>query len=59
PAQKVWAQDTWYINPDWTLVAGLAYMNVERDGTNHGILNDQAEKRNQTYNKLLPNVGLK
>ena len=22
PAQKVWTQDTWYINPDWTLVAG-------------------------------------
>jgi len=21
PAQKVWAQDTWYINPDWTLPA--------------------------------------
>ncbi|MGY4637884.1 TonB-dependent receptor [Pseudomonas sp. BIGb0164] len=59
PAQKVWAQDTWYINPDWTLVAGLAYMNVERDGTNHGSLTEQAEKRNQTYNKLLPNVGLK
>lgn len=59
PAQKVWAQDTWYINPDWTLVAGLAYMNVKRDGTNHGSLTEQAEKRNQTYNKLLPNVGLK
>ncbi|WP_460137063.1 TonB-dependent receptor [Pseudomonas sp. S1_E04] len=59
PAQKVWAQDTWYINPDWTLVAGLAYMNVKRDGTNHGSLTEQAEKRNQTYNKLLPNAGLK
>lgn len=59
PAQKVWAQDTWYINPDWTLVAGLSYMNVKRDGTNHGSLTEQAEKRNQTYNKLLPNVGLK
>ena len=59
PAQKVWAQDTWYINPDWTLVAGLAYMNVKREGTNHGSLTEQAEKRNQTYNKLLPNVGLK
>ncbi|OPA92156.1 TonB-dependent receptor [Pseudomonas fluorescens] len=59
PAQKVWAQDTWYINPDWTLVAGLAYMNVKRDGTNHGSLTEQAEKRSQTYNKLLPNVGLK
>ncbi len=59
PAQKVWAQDTWYLNPDWTLVAGLAYMNVKRDGTNHGSLTEQAEKRNQTYNKLLPNVGLK
>ncbi|MBK5476169.1 TonB-dependent receptor [Pseudomonas sp. TH21] len=59
PAQKVWAQDTWYIDPDWTLVAGLAYMNVKRDGTNHGSLTEQAEKRNQTYNKLLPNVGLK
>ncbi|PIB52556.1 TonB-dependent receptor [Pseudomonas sp. 2588-5] len=59
PAQKVWTQDTWYINPDWTLVAGLAYMNVKRDGTNHGSLTEQAEKRNQTYNKLLPNVGLK
>ncbi|WDU60504.1 TonB-dependent receptor [Pseudomonas poae] len=59
PAQKVWAQDTWYINPDWTLVAGLAYMNVKRDGTNNGSLTEQAEKRNQTYNKLLPNVGLK
>jgi len=59
PAQKVWAQDTWYINPDWTFIAGLAYMNVERDGTNHGSLNERPEKRNQTYNKLLPNVGLK
>ena len=59
PAQKVWAQDTWYINPDWTLVAGLAYMNVKRDGTNHGSLTEQAEKRSQTYNKLLPNAGLK
>ena len=59
PAQKVWAQDTWYINPDWTLVAGLVYMNVKRDGTNHGSLTEQAEKRNQTYNKLLPNAGLK
>ncbi|CRM14136.1 Ferric hydroxamate uptake [Pseudomonas sp. 24 E 13] len=59
PAQKVWAQDTWYINPDWTFIAGLAYMNVERDGTNHGSLNEQPEKRNQTYNKLLPNAGLK
>ncbi|MCF5798413.1 TonB-dependent receptor [Pseudomonas sp. PA-1-5A] len=59
PAQKVWAQDTWYINPDWTLIAGLAYMNVEREGTNHGSLNERPEKRNQTYNKLLPNAGLK
>ncbi|CRM10579.1 Ferric hydroxamate uptake [Pseudomonas sp. 37 R 15] len=59
PAQKVWAQDTWYINSDWTFIAGLAYMNVERDGTNHGSLNEQPEKRNQTYNKLLPNAGLK
>ncbi|MGL4273552.1 MAG: TonB-dependent receptor, partial [Pseudomonas paracarnis] len=59
PAQKVWAQDTWYINPDWTFIAGLAYMNVEREGTNHGSLNERPEKRNQTYNKLLPNAGLK
>ncbi|AIB35740.1 MULTISPECIES: TonB-dependent receptor [Pseudomonas] len=59
PAQKVWAQDTWYINSDWTLIAGLAYMNVKRDGTNHGSLTEQPEKRNQTYNKLLPNAGLK
>ncbi|KRP70221.1 TonB-dependent receptor [Pseudomonas paralactis] len=59
PAQKVWAQDTWYINPDWTFIAGLAYMNVERDGTNHGSLTERPEKRSQTYNKLLPNVGLK
>ncbi|WP_300626879.1 TonB-dependent receptor [Pseudomonas sp.] len=59
PAQKVWAQDTWYINSDWTFIAGLAYMNVERDGTNHGSLSEQPEKRNQTYNKLLPNAGLK
>ncbi|AHC34605.1 TonB-dependent receptor [Pseudomonas fluorescens] len=59
PAQKVWAQDTWYFAPDWTLVAGLAYMNVKRDGTNHGSLTEQAEKRNQSYNKLLPNAGLK
>jgi iron complex outermembrane receptor protein len=59
PAQKVWAQDTWYINPDWTLVAGLAYMNVKRDGTNNGSLTEQPEKRHQTYNKLLPNAGLK
>jgi iron complex outermembrane receptor protein len=59
PAQKVWAQDTWYLTPDWTLVAGLAYMNVKRDGTNHGSLTEKAEKRSQTYNKLLPNVGLK
>ncbi|MBD8100169.1 TonB-dependent receptor [Pseudomonas fluorescens] len=59
PAQKVWAQDTWYINSDWTFIAGLAYMNVERDGTNHGSLNEQPEKRDQTYNKLLPNAGLK
>ena len=59
PAQKVWAQDTWYINPDWTLVAGLAYMYVKRDGTNNGSLTEQPEKRHQTYNKLLPNAGLK
>jgi len=59
PAQKVWTQDTWYINPDWTLVAGLAYMNVKRDGTNNGSLTEQPEKRHQTYNKLLPNAGLK
>ncbi|KPA92990.1 MULTISPECIES: TonB-dependent receptor [Pseudomonas] len=59
PAQKVWAQDTWYFTPDWTLVAGLAYMNVKRDGTNHGSLTEQPEKRNQTYTKLLPNAGLK
>ena len=59
PAQKVWAQDSWYINPDWTFIAGLAYMNVEREGTNHGSLNERPEKRNQTYNKLLPNAGLK
>lgn len=59
PAQKVWAQDTWYINPDWTLVAGLAYMNVKRDGTNNGSLTEQPEKRHQTYNKPLPNAGLK
>ncbi|MCF5655563.1 TonB-dependent receptor [Pseudomonas poae] len=59
PAQKVWAQDTWYINPDWTLVAGLAYMNVKRDGTNNGSLTEQPEKRNQSYTKLLPNAGLK
>ncbi|MDP1068915.1 TonB-dependent receptor domain-containing protein, partial [Klebsiella pneumoniae] len=29
------------------------------DGTNHGSLTEQAEKHNQTYNKLLPNVGHK
>ncbi|AMB86909.1 TonB-dependent receptor [Pseudomonas agarici] len=59
PAQKVWAQDTWYFTPDWTLVAGLAYMNVERDGSNHGSLTEKAEKRHQSYYKLLPNAGLK
>ncbi|RMR56936.1 TonB-dependent receptor:TonB-dependent receptor [Pseudomonas syringae pv. actinidiae] len=59
PAQKVWAQDTWYFAPDWTLVGGLAYMNVEREGNNHGSLTERPEKRDQTYNKLLPNVGLK
>lgn len=59
PAQKVWAQDTWYIDSDWTLITGLAYMNVERKGDNHGSLTEQPEKRNKTYNKALPNVGLK
>lgn len=34
-------------------------MNVEREGTNHGSLTERPEKRDQTYNKLLPNVGLK
>ncbi|MGY2289790.1 TonB-dependent receptor family protein [Pseudomonas sp. SDO528_S397] len=59
PAQKVWAQDTWYINPDWTVVAGLAYMNVEREGTNHGSLTEQPGKASKTYNKLLPNASVK
>ena len=59
PAQKIWAQDTWYINPDWTLNAGLSFMHVERKGENHGSLTEAAEKRSQTYNKFLPNVGLK
>src|SRR5476651_1651230 len=59
PAQKVWTQDTWYINSDWTLIAGIAYMNVERDGTNHGSITEQPGKASQTYNKLLPNAGLK
>jgi len=59
PAQKVWTQDTWYLTPDWTLVAGLAYMNVKREGDNHGSITEQAGTRSQTYNKLLPNLGLK
>ncbi|MFH7416940.1 TonB-dependent receptor domain-containing protein, partial [Pseudomonas syringae group genomosp. 7] len=36
-----------------------AYMNVEREGTKHGSLTEPPEKRDQTYNKLLPNVGVK
>lgn len=59
PSQKIWAQDTWYINSDWTLNAGLSFMNVERKGTNHGSLTESPGKRSQTYNKFLPNAGLK
>ncbi|WP_426198557.1 TonB-dependent receptor [Pseudomonas sp. DC3200b2] len=59
PAQKVWAQDTWYLAPDWTLNAGLSFLNVERKGTNHGSLTEAPEKRNKTYDKFLPNAGLK
>ncbi|AXO86694.1 TonB-dependent receptor [Pseudomonas parafulva] len=59
PAQKIWAQDTWYINSDWTLNAGLSFMNVERKGHNHGSLTEAPVDRNQTYNKFLPNAGLK
>ncbi len=59
PAQKVWAQDTWYLTPDWTLIGGLSFMNVERKGHNLGSLTEAEEKREQSYNKFLPNIGIK
>lgn len=59
PAQKVWAQDTWYLNADWTLNAGLAFMNVERKGDNLGSLTELPNTRQQSYNKFLPNLGIK
>lgn len=58
PAHKVWVQDTWYMNPDWTLNAGVAYMDVDRKGTNHGSLTELPEKRHQNYSKVLPTFGI-
>ncbi|MFF7710945.1 TonB-dependent receptor domain-containing protein [Pseudomonas sp. NPDC007930] len=59
PAQKLWVQDSWYINADWTLTGGLSFMNVERKGHNLGSLTEREERRKQSYNKFLPNAGLK
>ena len=51
-------QDTWYMNPDWTLNAGVAYMDVDRKGTNYGSLTELPEKRHQNYSKVLPTFGI-
>lgn len=58
PAQKVWLQDTWFVSPDWTLVGGLAYQNVKRDGTNYGSLTEAPEKRKSSYSEWLPNFSI-
>ncbi|KAA8732114.1 TonB-dependent receptor [Acinetobacter qingfengensis] len=59
PAQKVWVQDTWTVNPNLTLVGGLAYQYVERQGNNLGALGVAAEKRQATYKEWLPNFSAK
>lgn len=58
PAQKVWVQDTWYVNPDLTVVGGLAYQHVERQGELYGSLKEQPGTKKATYNELLPNLNL-
>ncbi len=57
PAQKVWAQDTWLVTPDLTLVGGIAYQHVERKGDNLGDLYNAPEKRDAKYHKFLPNFS--
>ncbi|AUX94701.1 TonB-dependent receptor family protein [Mixta gaviniae] len=57
PAQKIWAQDSWYLTPDWTLVGGLAWQHVERRGENKGSLTNSPENRRASYHKFLPNVS--
>ncbi|KOC90184.1 TonB-dependent receptor family protein [Winslowiella iniecta] len=57
PAQKIWLQDTWFVSPDWTLVAGLAYQHVERIGENRGSLYNAPENRRASYHEFLPNFS--
>ena len=57
PAQKVWAQDTWTVTPDLTLVGGLAYQHVERDGNMLGDLYNKPQKNDATYSQFLPNFS--
>lgn len=57
PAQKVWVQDTWYVTPDWTLIGGLAYQHVSREGKNRGSLNSAPENRSTSYHEFLPNFS--
>lgn len=57
PAQKLSLQDTWIVTPDLTLVGGLAYQYVERDGNNLGDLYNKPEKRDAKYHQFLPNFS--
>ncbi|MGC1328721.1 TonB-dependent receptor family protein [Pseudomonas sp.] len=59
PAQKLWAQDTWTLTPDWTLAGGLAYQYVERNGDMMASLYDVPEKRDRKYHEFLPNFNIR
>ncbi|WP_262927206.1 TonB-dependent receptor [Phytohalomonas tamaricis] len=59
PAQKLWAQDTWYFSPDLTFTTGLSYEYVERKGSKRESLYDEPEKREATYHEFLPNFSTK
>ncbi len=57
PAQKLFVQDVWSVNPDFSITAGLAYDYSERKGNNKGSLTAKKEKREQTYHEFLPSLS--
>lgn len=57
PAQRVWAQDTWTVNPNLTFIGGVSYEYVQRKGDNRGALAIVPEKREATYREWLPNFS--
>lgn len=59
PAQRIWLQDTWYVSPQITLVGGVAWESVERQGNNFGSLSTTAYTKQAKYNELLPNFSAK